>query len=89
VGAPQSFIDDCEHSLEIPIDVIVPKAQHPITRSRQSIVAYSIPPRVRVEIVLTTVDLDHEPTLAANEIQYVLPPRRLTPKMEPTIFPGP
>ena len=63
MGAPQRFIDECQHSLEITIDVIVPEAEDAIACSHQSVIAQGIAPGVRIEIVLPAVELDYQPML--------------------------
>jgi hypothetical protein len=44
---------------------------------------------MRVEIMLATIDLDHEAMLGANEIYDVRTERRLAPEMESAISPRP
>jgi hypothetical protein len=61
VGGTQRLVDKRQHALQIAIDFIVPEAQYPETFARQATVTLRIAPDMRIEIVLTAIDLDDAP----------------------------
>jgi hypothetical protein len=67
-GIDQRVADHLEDALEIPIDLIVPKAQDPETLTDKNIVALRVTSCMRVKIMLTAVNLDDEAMLDTNEI---------------------
>jgi hypothetical protein len=65
------LVNQREHALKISIDVVIPEAQHPETLVSKVPVALDIPPSMLIEVVLTTIDLDDETVLEADEIDNV------------------
>jgi hypothetical protein len=56
VGVAQRLVDARQHTFEIAIDVIVPEPQHFETLPGQMGVALSVPPRMRIQVMLTAVN---------------------------------
>src|SRR5262249_24846095 len=67
-GHSQRIIDYRQHSLEIPIDIVVPEAQHRKPKPGEVMIAFHIALCMRVKIVLTAVDLDDEKMFEADEV---------------------
>jgi hypothetical protein len=64
----ERLVDKRHHALQIAIDFIVPEAQHSETFARQATVMLHIAPDMRIEIVLTAIDLDDEPVSETDEV---------------------
>jgi len=60
-----------EDAFEILVHLVVPETQDPIALAGEVIVPLRVALGVHLKIVLTTVDLDDEPMLEAQEIQDV------------------
>ena len=60
-GKTQRLVGKRHHAFQIAIDFIVPEAQYSETFERQATVRLRIAPDMRIEIVLTAIDLDDEP----------------------------
>jgi hypothetical protein len=70
-GIAQRLIDQRKHTLQIPVDFIIPETQHPEALARKMAVALGVAPGMHIEVMLTAVDLDDEAMLEANEIEDV------------------
>jgi len=57
-GGAQRLVDQRKHSIEILIDLVVPEPQDSETFTRKMFIARGVPLRMRIDIVLPTVDLD-------------------------------
>jgi hypothetical protein len=68
-GISQSFIDDRENAFQIPIDFIVPETQHIEPLPKKMTIALRVKLRVGVEIVLATINLDHQPALQKSTMK--------------------
>ena len=87
VGGTQRLVDKRQHALQIAIDFIVPEAQYSETFARQATVTLRIAPDMRIEIVLTAIDLDDEPVSETDEVYDRAIARRLASEMEPLFSP--
>ena len=70
-----------QHTGEITVDVAVPEPQSAKARPRELAVAGLIASLMRIEIVLTAVDLDDELMLQTNEVDNESLARRLSAKV--------
>src|SRR5260370_8265971 len=86
-GVAQRFVDQRQHALHIPIDLIVPETQYREPFAGKVIVALRIAPGMRIEIMLTAIDLDHEAMLETDEIYDIAVARSLPPQMESVFSP--
>jgi hypothetical protein len=84
----QRFIDCHQHTFEVLVDVVIPKTQDLETLLREAVISLRVAPSMRVEIMLTAVDLDDEALLQADEINDEAIARRLPAEMESTLSPG-
>ncbi len=87
-GIAQRVIDQSQHALEIPIDFIVPETQYPEALADKMFVALRVAPRMRIEIMLTAVDLDDEALLETDEIDDIVIARSLAAEVESPFSPG-
>lgn len=86
-GSPQEAIDQRQHAVQIPINLIVPEAQHPEALACKVIVTSRIVSSMRSEVVLTAVNFDDEAVLETNEIYDIGVPRGLAAEMESSFSP--
>src|SRR5262249_13125331 len=84
-GIAQSVINHGQDALKISIDLVVPEPQCPEPITGKVSVADEITPRMRVEVMLATVDFDNEPVLETHEVDDMTIARSLAAKME-TLF---
>jgi hypothetical protein len=57
VGVAQGVVDHGQDAFEVLIDVIVPETQYCEASAGEVIVALRIPPGMRIEVMLATIDL--------------------------------
>jgi hypothetical protein len=86
-GVAQRIVDHCQHALQIAIDFIVPETQYPKALADKVIVALRIAPGMRIEIMLTAIDLDHEAVFETDEIYNIVVARGLPAEMESLFSP--
>jgi len=67
-GVAQRIIDHRQHALQISIDFIVPETQYREASAGEVIVTLRIAPRMRIEIMLTAIDLNYEVVFETDEI---------------------
>jgi hypothetical protein len=80
-AAAQSSLDGFQHASQVSINIAIPEAKSAKSRSEERSVAPQVAPTVRVDIKLTTVDLDNQSVLHANKIDNDVLARRLTAVM--------
>jgi len=71
VPIAQSAINSLKHSDQVTIDVAVPKPQDVKTIFRELFVTTHVVRSMRLEIMLTAIDLDDKPVFHTNEINDV------------------
>jgi len=86
-GISQSFIDDREHAFQIPIYFIVPETQHIKPLPEEMTIALGVKLCVGVEIVLATINLDHQPVPQAHEVHNEVVAWGLTTKVVAALAP--
>ena len=86
-GVAQRIVDHRQHALQISIDFIVPETQYREASAGEVIVAFRIAPRMRSEIMLTAIDLNHEAVFETDEIYDMAVARGLPAEMESTFSP--
>jgi hypothetical protein len=86
-GGAQRGGDGRQHTLEIAIDVMVPETQRPEPLAGKMIVARQISLGMRVEVMLTAVDLDDQVVFETDEIHDVAITRRLAAEVESVLSP--
>jgi hypothetical protein len=86
-GLAQRVVDQREHSFQIAIDFIVPEAQYPESVIGKVIVALRIASGKRIEVMLTTIDLDDEAVFETDEIYDITITRGLAAEVKSLSFP--
>jgi hypothetical protein len=86
-GLSEGLVDNCQHAVQITIDVIVPETQYAKTFVGQMMIALRVALGMRVEVMLTAVDLDDEPMLETNKIDDIVVARGLSPEVESLFSP--
>jgi hypothetical protein len=84
---PQSCVNCFQDTSEVAIHVVIPKSQDTKAGLRKSSVADFVACRVRIEIVLTAIDLHNEAMLQADKIHDEIIAGRLPAKMKPALSP--
>src|SRR5713226_13791 len=87
-GSPQRVIDERQHALQIPIDLVVPETQYPEALVAKILVALRVAPRMHIKIMLTSVDLGDEALLETDEIDDIAVARGLAAEVESLLSPG-
>jgi hypothetical protein len=70
-GLAQRFLDHSQDALQIFVHFIIPEAQYAKAMASKMSIALHVTSRMRIEIMLPTVQLDYQPMLEADEIQDV------------------
>jgi hypothetical protein len=86
-GITQSGVDLGQHPLQIAINFVIPKTQYLEAFAGKAIVAPSVTPEMRVEIMLATVDLDDKAMFKTDEIDNTTIERGLTPEVKSSFSP--
>ena len=86
-GVAQRIVDHRQHALQIPIDFIVPETQYREAPAGEVMVALHIAPCMRIEIMLTAIDLNHEAVFETDEIYDMAVARGLPAEMESLFSP--
>jgi hypothetical protein len=86
-GIAQRLVDHDQNALQVPINFVVPEAQSPEPLVGKVTIALRVAPGVRVEAMLTAVDLDDETLLETDEIDDMTCARGLAAKMKSAFFP--
>jgi hypothetical protein len=85
-GIAQSGIDLGQHTLQIAINFVIPETQYLEPFAGKAIVAPSVTPGMRIEIMLATVDLDDKAMFKTDEIDNTTIERGLTPEVKSSFF---
>jgi hypothetical protein len=85
--APQFKVDHFKHAVQVAINVIIPKSQHPEIGTREPGITTQVARLMRRLVVLSAIDFDNEPLAHADKIDDVSFAGRLTAKMESALFP--
>jgi hypothetical protein len=86
-GIVKRVIDQRQHTLEISINFVVPKAQNPEALTDKMIVAFRVSAGMCIEVVLAAVNLDDDAVLKTYEIDDEIVAWRLAAKMESALLP--
>jgi len=86
-GVAQRIVDHRQHALQISIDFIVPETQYREASAGEVIVTLRIAPRMRIEIMLTAIDLNYEVVFETDEIYDMAVARGLPAETESTFSP--
>ena len=87
-GLSQCVVNDREDTFEIPINLIIPKAQNSKPLLCECNIAMRINSCIRIEVVLASVDFNNEPMFKTHEIHDVVLARRLSTEVEALFSPG-
>src|SRR5262249_17580677 len=86
-GLTERVVDNCQHAVQIAIDVVVPETQYAKPFRGQMMIALRVALGMRIKVMLAAVDFDDEPMLEANKINDVVFTRRLSPEVESLFSP--
>src|SRR5712692_3312211 len=86
-GSPQRVIDERQHALQIPIDLVVPETQYPEALVAKILIALRVAPRMHIEIMLTAIDLYDETLLETDEVDDIAVARGLAAEVESPFSP--
>jgi hypothetical protein len=84
----QGSVNCLQHTVQILIDIVIPKSKHTKTRTHQFLIALAVVFRVTIEVVLTAVNLDDNVMLQAHEVDDIAFARGLPPEMISALSPG-
>jgi hypothetical protein len=82
VGVAQRVFDQREYTLQIVIDVVVPKAQYSEPLIGKIIVALHVTACMHIKIMLTTINLDDDAPPEADEIDNIALARSLAAEVK-------
>jgi hypothetical protein len=82
-------INCLQNTLQIPVNIAIPEPENAKARARQCRVAPGISQRMSIDIMLTTVNLNHETVPQADKIDDVSLARRLSSEMISALTPRP
>jgi hypothetical protein len=86
-GSAERVIDERQDAVQIAIDFIVPESQHPEALVGKVIVALRIAASMRIEIMLTAIDLDQESMPETDEVYDIAVAWGLTAEVESAFSP--
>ena len=87
MGGLQRFVYCGKDSLEILIDVVIPKTQYSKSLSLEVVIAFGIMPRMEIEVMLTTIDFNNEIMSQTHEIDDIALQWGLTAEMKASLSP--
>jgi hypothetical protein len=87
-GVAQLVVDEHQHALQIPINVVVPEAQYSEASPDKVTIPTRIPTSMPIKVVLTAVDLNYKLVFETDEIYDVATARRLAAEVESLLSPG-